>query len=125
MIGTDPMKPLSSAFSLLFLSTAFIVAQTEVRTATVEWTVKNEKTGEPLADVRITLTPDPAAPAGVRNANTDIEGKFSIGAVPPGRYTVSATRTLFFRPRRDAGAVVLTVVGGQRLSGVQILLSPT
>jgi hypothetical protein len=97
----------------------------------VEGTVRNLKTGELLADVRVTLvqelTAPPPTPTAVasKTATTDADGKFTITAVPPGRYLVNATRTLFFRSRRDSGPAALTLAEGQRLTGVQILLSPT
>jgi hypothetical protein len=120
---------------LLSFATAIVAAaQTaDLRTATIEGTVKNLKTGEPLADVRVTATPEvtpgsttpvPTATA-TKTATTDADGKFSVTAVPPGRYLLSATRTLFFRPRRDAGLTALTLAEGQRLTGVQVLLAPT
>jgi hypothetical protein len=118
--------------ALPFLLTAIIlVAQTDLRNATVEGTVRNLKTGEPLADVRVTLVQELPAPALVptpvasRNATTDADGKFTITAISPGRYLVNATRTLFFRSRRDSGPAALTLAEGQRMTGVQILLSST
>src|SRR5688572_480894 len=125
------------ALKLLLLSTlsvAIAAAQTDLRTATIEGTVRNLRTGEPLADVRVTLaaeqqgiatTPLATPPAAAKTATTDADGKFSITAIAPGRYVVSATRTLYFRPPRGAGPAVLTLGEGQRLSGVQLLLSPT
>ncbi|HZI50805.1 MAG TPA: carboxypeptidase-like regulatory domain-containing protein, partial [Terriglobia bacterium] len=118
---------------LLFvpLIAAVAVAQTDLRTATVDGVVRNLKTGEPLADVRVAFAPE-FTPAGAtpaantaKNATTDADGKFSITGIQPGRYLVNATRTLFFRARKDAGPLALTMSEGHRLSGVQILLSPT
>jgi protocatechuate 3,4-dioxygenase beta subunit len=129
------MNFLRQAVVGVFLIAAAVVAQTPQR-ATIEGIAKNLKTGEPLADVRVTVTPEvvPAglAPAGAlppatatRSATTDAEGRFTITGVLPGRYTLSATRTLFFRPRRNTGAMAVTVAADQRLRGVQILLMPT
>src|SRR5688572_13716688 len=112
---------------LLGVLTIIAAAQTDLRMATVDGVVRNLKTGEPLADVRVSITPElqlpvttPAA-AAAKTATTDADGRFSITAVTPGRYAVSATRTLFFRPRRDAGPAALSLGEGQRLTGIQIL----
>jgi len=113
--------------ALTFILGILMLAQTNVRPATIEGIAKNLKTGESLADVRITVTPEPAgagAPA-AKSVTSDAEGRFAITGVAPGRYTVTATRTLFFRPRRNAGAVAITVAAEQRLRDVQILLMPT
>ncbi len=99
-------------------------AQSAVRPATIEGIAKNLKTGEPLADVRVTVNPEPAG-SGAKSATTDAEGKFTITGVAPGRYAVTATRILFFRPQRNTGAVAVTVAAGQRLGDVQVLLMPT
>src|SRR5262252_365268 len=118
--------------ALPLLAAIVIAAQTDLRNATIEGTVRNLKSGELLADVRITLAPEspaattPGSPvAASKTATTDADGKFTMTALPPGRYVVTATRTLFFRPRRDSGPAVLTLSEGQRLTGVQLLLSPT
>lgn len=112
---------------LAFILGILISAQADVRPATIEGIAKNLKTGEPLADVRVTVNPEPAGAGApqAKSATTDAEGKFTITGVVPGRYTVAATRTLFFRPRRNTGAVAITVIADQRLRDVQILLMPT
>jgi hypothetical protein len=135
LLATMSLTNLRLKVLLLSFATAVITAaQTaDMRTATLEGIVKNLKTGEPLADVRVTAAPEvmpgslaPApAPTATKTATTDAEGKFSITAMPPGRYFLSATRTLFFRPRRDAGPIAVTLTEGQRLTGIQVLLSPT
>jgi hypothetical protein len=117
----------------VLLTAMTIVAQTDLRNATVDGTVRNLKTGEPLADVRISITPGlseagitpVSGPIYFKTATTDADGKFTITAIAPGRHSVTATRTLFFRPRRDSGPITLTLNEGQRLSGVQLFLSPT
>ncbi len=97
-----------------------------VRTATIEGVAKNLKTGEPLPDVRVTVNPELAGPGvAAKSATTDSEGKFILTGVAPGRYALTAARTLFFRPRRNTGAVAVTVAADQRLRDVQILLMPT
>jgi hypothetical protein len=112
---------------LIFILGIFVGAQTAVRPATVEGIAKNLKTGEPLADVRVTVTPEPSgagAPA-AKSSTTDAEGKFTITGMAPGRYTVTSTRALFFQPRRNQGAVAVAVSADQRLRNVQIFLLPT
>ena len=118
------MKAAPTLFAALFVLAAISAAQSQVRPAAVEGTVKNLRTGEPVADARVTLTPEPPG-AGTKTADTDAEGRFAITGIAPGRYAIAATRTLFFRPRRDAGAAVLALGEGQSLTGVQVLLAPT
>jgi protocatechuate 3,4-dioxygenase beta subunit len=104
---------------------AIAAAQTTPRTATVEGVVKNLATGDPITDVRVTLTSENTTTPGARSATTDAEGRFMIEGIAPGRHAIGATRTLFFRPRRNAGPAAVTVAEGERLRGIQILLSPT
>ena len=68
---------LAAVLTMLLLCTA--AAQTSVPPATVEGIVKNQKTGDPIPDVRVTLTPE-VAPGVAKNATTDVDGKFSITA---------------------------------------------
>jgi hypothetical protein len=119
------VKPaLTFIFSVLLL-----FAQNDVRPATIEGVAKNQKTGEPLADVRVTLTQEfptvvGAAPA-AKSATTDTDGKFVITGIAPGRYNVAAARTLFFRPRRNTGALTVSLTADQKLSNLQILMMQT
>jgi hypothetical protein len=101
-----------------------MLPQAAVRPATIEGVAKNLKTGDPLPDVRVTVTPELPGNA-AKSATTDSEGKFILTGVVPGRYSLTAARTLFFRPRRNTGAVAVTVAADQRLRDVQILLMPT
>src|SRR5438046_605763 len=97
----------------------FLFQQNDVRPATLEGYAKNQKTAEPLADVRVTITQEfsttPGAAPATKSATTDSDGKFVITGVAPGRYTVTAARTLFFRPRRNTGALTVTLASDQRL----------
>jgi hypothetical protein len=108
----------------ILMAVVVAAAQTQVRPATVEGIVKNSRTGEPIADVRVTLSPEFVATS-AKTATSDADGRFVINAVPPGRYNVSAARTLFFRPRLNTGASAVTVSDGERFSGLQIFLAPT
>jgi protocatechuate 3,4-dioxygenase beta subunit len=113
--------------ALTFILGILLLGQAADRPATIEGIARNLRTGEPLADVRVTVTPEvPAAgAAAARSATTDAEGRFTIAGVAPGRYNLAAARTLFFRPRRNAGVVAVTVAADQRLRDVQVLLMPT
>jgi hypothetical protein len=110
----------------LILGIFMLQQQAAVRPATIEGIAKNLKTGEVLPDVRVTVTPELAGPGALaRSATTDSEGKFILTGLAPGRYSLTAARTLFFRPRRNTGVVAVTVAADQRLRDVQILLMPT
>jgi len=91
--------------------------------ATIEGLVTRIGTNEPMPDVRIAATPESGGAP--RNATTNAQGKFTIADLPPGRYGLSASRTLFVRPRRDTGALNVTLTPGQHLRDVVIHLAPT
>jgi hypothetical protein len=99
--------------------------QAPPRPAIVEGAVRNLMTNAPIPDVRVTLAAESGGGPGGKSATTDSEGKFSIPGVVPGRYLVSATGTLLFRPRRNGGTALITVTEGQRLTDVQVGLAPT
>ncbi len=111
------------------LGMLFLFQQNEVRPATIEGFAKNQKTAEPLADVRITIMQEfsttPGAAPATKSATTDSDGKFVITGIVPGRYNVTGTRTLFFRPRRNTGALTITLASDQKLNGLQVLMMPT
>lgn len=92
--------------------------------ASIEGLVTNSSTGAGLADVRITAVSVENARES-RTATTDSDGRFVIASLPPGRYSVTAARTLFFNPRKSAQALPLSLAAGQALRGVTIPLLPT
>ena len=110
------------AIMSILLQILLLFAQLQARPATVEGVVKNLKTDAPLADVRVTLTPEGGA--GV-SATTDANGRFVIAAANPGRYGITATRTLFFQPRRAAGATQISLASDERMRDLEIFLMPT
>ena len=80
------MKKLLLAL-LVLASTAAVTAQT---TSTIEGTVR-DPAGAAMADATVTI----AGPTGERTVKSDQEGRYRIVAVPPGRYTLTASREGF------------------------------
>jgi hypothetical protein len=87
----------------------------------VEGTVANAATGEPLRRATIMLLPmqqGPQQPSGIRTASTDAGGRFVVTGVPPGTYRINVERNGFVRSQYGARAVngpgsVVTVGSGQ------------
>jgi hypothetical protein len=108
------------------LWSAFACAQTpDVKLddkCSVEGTVTNSATGEPVKKARVTL-----APAGEHKdayaANTDASGHFLIDEVDAGRFSLTASRSGFIQPK-SAHAAVLTLEKGQKMKEIVIKLAP-
>lgn len=90
--------------------------------ARVNGTVVNTASGGPLADVLVTLTPE--ARGSPRSAVSDESGRFSIEGLAPGRYAITATRTLYFRQRKGGGTATVSLAAGE-VQSVQLRLAPT
>jgi protocatechuate 3,4-dioxygenase beta subunit len=119
-----PFRFTAGVLSALILTSAILMAQGPPAAGTVvEGFVRNQNTGQSIGDVRVTLTPESGGSA--KNAVTDADGRFILRDVVPGRYAVTAVKTLFFRPPRNAGTTALTVASGQQYKDVTILLLPT
>jgi outer membrane receptor protein involved in Fe transport len=80
------MKKLLLAL-LILASTAAVTAQT---TSTIEGTVR-DPAGAAVADATVSI----AGPTVERTVKSDQEGRYQIVAVPPGRYTLTASREGF------------------------------
>jgi protocatechuate 3,4-dioxygenase beta subunit len=106
-------------------SLACAQAPTDDKPATVEGTVTNALTGEPLLRVHVSLRGMAGNTRRNLGALTDAEGKFSFTA-PAGSYSVTAERA-GFSPTNDRqgrmGAQVV-VSAGDKKDGVKIRLNP-
>src|SRR5262245_34302065 len=112
--------PASRWVYVLLFSTVFGWAQeqtTKVKPATVEGMVTKVGTGEPVPEVRVTATPETGSTTGAaaKNASTDEKGHFIIEGLQPGTYSVTATRTLFVRARRNTAALTLNLAADQHI----------
>jgi hypothetical protein len=130
------MRP---AVAILFLLMAWVPAPQTVRdttpaappapigTASVEGVVKTaDAVSRPLSRVIVTVS-GAGLPAG-RSAVTDGNGRFSIGRLPAGRFTLTATKAAYLpaaygstRPGRAGVEIVLA--DGQHVAGLTIAIS--
>jgi protocatechuate 3,4-dioxygenase beta subunit len=127
--------------SIVVLAAASLVAQqTPVRdnaqqrdagpertgTASIAGIVVNDETpGRPVRRAAVTLTGG-VLTAG-RTEQTDDDGKFAFAELPPGRYTLAASRPGFVRMaygarRHDRPGVAVAVAAGQTISGLTLQL---
>ena len=111
---------------LMLVETAYI-AQTPP--ASVEGTVVELGTNTPLS--KATLDLRSVTDTAVRYpAVTSDNGRFVIRNIPPGQYTVSASRTGYVRSQYgqrgpNGNAAILTVEPGKSFSGVRISMMPS
>jgi hypothetical protein len=83
------MRSNSACVRLLLIATVFASAQnspSEKDTASVEGTVTNSLTGDPVARAHVVFVGGIDGPARKYGAITTAEGKFSIRAVTPASY---------------------------------------
>lgn len=93
----------------------------------VEGTVVNSATGEPVAKARVTLTP--AAPRKDAYATTtDAAGHFLIDEVDAGRFSLIASRSGYNQPVSSHGGPkpnpAFTLEKGQKMKDVELKLAP-
>jgi hypothetical protein len=113
------------AASILWCIFAF--AQALDDKCSVEGTVVNSATGEPVRKARVTLAPfgrDEDAFA----TTTDSSGHFLIDEVDAGRYSLTAARSGYTQPRSAHGSAkdhaVFTLDQGQKMKEVVVKLAP-
>lgn len=103
-------------------------AQPKVGTGVIAGAVRLDESGDPPArKVRVTLNSVDRAGAAM-TATTNDAGAFVFGNVPPGRYTLQATKSGFLtasygarRPERAGTSIVLA--DGQRLTDITLKLA--
>lgn len=88
--------------------------------------VTTDDTPQPVRRAIVTLSGGPLSLS--LNAITDDEGRFEIGDVPPGRFTIAASRASYVTIASGASAprragVPLVVEAGQRLTGIRLQLA--
>jgi protocatechuate 3,4-dioxygenase beta subunit len=97
-----------------------------VGTASIAGVVVNDETpGRPVRRATVTLTGGGLTSG--RTEPTDDDGAFVFRELPPGRYTLAASRPNFVRMaygarRHDRPGVALAVTAGQTVSGLTILM---
>ena len=98
-----------------------IFAQATDEACSVEGTVVNSATGEPIKKARVTPRPmgQDAVPYGT---TTDAKGHFLIDEVDAGRYRLSAFRNGYTGPRKSDAA--LTLEKGQKIKELVLKLAP-
>jgi hypothetical protein len=93
-------------------------------------TVRNAGTGVPLKDATVTLSPPPVRDPKPISAITGEDGRFVLGGVPAGSYTVIATLPGFAFPDADRSSLFsrgpyINLANGQRTENVTIGLAAT
>ena len=94
----------------------------------IEGTVINAQTGEPLKNAHLTLRPL-AQPSGVPyGTSSDASGHYLIDDVDPGRYGFSSSRNRFvtqaYSPKGDKHSSTITLSNGQHLKEVTFKMVP-
>jgi hypothetical protein len=94
----------------------------------VEGIVRNAETGEPIADVEVSLAENfEATVFGMRTVRTDLNGRFVLSNVAPNKYTVIRRRFGYFTPKEDEWwqeQPRVEVGPAQRVTGVVLELIP-
>jgi hypothetical protein len=115
------------AACLVALAPAFICAQAPAddKPASIEGTVTNSLTGEPLVRAHVALRGS-GSNARSYGALTTAEGKFSVTSVAPGTYQASAERAGFFAPSGTDGRTTVEIVlrGGDKKDNLKLKLAP-
>ncbi len=96
------------------------------KTATVEGTVTNSVTGEPILRAHVSLMGFTNGTQQTFGALTDAAGKFSVTGLPPGSYSVQAERTGFTAARDRSGAYgpTTSLQAGDKTDGIKLKLIP-
>lgn len=102
------------AFALLLGSSG--IGQTQ--TSEVRGSIESLDTGTPISDAVVALR---RTSGQVMEAVSDVAGRFLFEGIPPGRYTVEATRSGYKRPR-GMPALDITLGAGQDLRDVGLKL---
>jgi len=98
-------------------------AAQKLRPATIEGTVVNSATGEPVRKVNVRLTAM-GRPDGYEAA-TDASGSFRIANIAPGRYMLNAERAGFVRTAGESNrGLTLTLGEDETLRGHVVKLTP-
>ena len=114
-------------FAASILWCIFAFAQAPDDKCSIEGTVLNSATGEPVKKARVTL-----APAGEHMdadaATTDASGHFLIDEVDAGRFSLIVSRSGYTQPVSSHGgpksSSVLTLEKGQKMKEIVIKLAP-
>ena len=114
------MKLRFTAAILLLSLCAFGEASPQTaRLGTVQGTVVDLVSAQPLPDVRVSLI----GTDGYYRAATDDSGRFVISELPGGDYKVEIQREGYLWKRRDSGPLDLTLTPGQDLRGLGFRLA--
>lgn len=121
------MRPV--AHLLLFaLATTVQARQTAAQQpGSVDGQVTNSSTGEPVSGATLHLMPlryrgngDSSQP----QASSQTDGGFHFDAVAPGSYVITSERAGFVPNQLNSKSPLITVTGGQSLTGIAVSLTP-
>src|SRR4051794_11574801 len=95
--------------------------------ASLEGSVMDSRTGEPVRKVIVELISEDSEEVKVFTSTTSPEGRFSFDTLLPGRYRVFAERTGFIEVNqkgRETGQVAISLATGQQLKGLSLYMLP-
>ena len=94
----------------------------------IEGTVINAQTGEPLKNAHLTLRSISQPSAAAYGTSSDASGHYLIDDVDPGRYAFSASRNRFvnqsYSPKGDKRSTTITLANGQHMKAVVFKMTP-
>jgi len=117
---------LAAALLLNLLLSLGLFAQDASKTrATIEGVVTKDPDGQPVKKALIELIAENQVEGGDYTALTDIDGKFRIEAILPGRYHLFAERTGLLDAEKQRGRIdgrILTLAAGQEVRDLHLKL---
>src|SRR5262252_1431876 len=121
----EPMKLASALLLNLLLSLGLLAQDASKTRATIEGVVTKDPDGQPVKKALIELIAENQVEGGDYTALTDIDGKFRIEAILPGRYHLFAERTGLLDAEKQRGRIdgrILTLAAGQELRDLHLKL---
>ena len=122
------MRRNKTAFSLLLVAALPLVAQDNIKPASVQGSVANSITGTPVPRAHITLWGESGGKQVRYGSTSAADGRFSFTGVTPGNYSVYADRVGFVTSQNGGSPrdrVTVMLKADDNKTGVDVKLIPT